>query len=160
MLGHHTTLKLLVTQAQALHNLGWVSEIRGEILLAVLILHVCDCRVHKPGVPRDRLRRPGSAQENSLQFMGRPKKSKNNGPGGQTGRRPEGPPKERTPARQLLRPTSPIGALALGTSHLQAAFDRKAWPKTLLPTPTPRLRPGTRGKPACRSSPTSVARVD
>ena len=42
MLGHHTTLKLLVTQAQALHNLGWVSEITGEILLAVLILHVCD----------------------------------------------------------------------------------------------------------------------
>ena len=52
--------------------------------------------------------------------MGQPKKSKNNGPGGQTGHRPEGPPKERTPTRQLLRPTSPTGALASGTGRLRA----------------------------------------
>ena len=38
--------------------------------------------------------------------------------------------------------------------------DRKAWPKTLLPTPIPCLRPETHRKPACRSSPTGTARND
>ena len=93
--------------------------------------------------------------------MGRPKSLKHNGPEGQSGRRPEGLP-ERTSARSSassahlsdrstrFRHQPPPGGLS----------DRKAWPKTLLPTPTPRLRPGTRRKPACRSSPTGSARVD
>ena len=93
--------------------------------------------------------------------MGQPKSLKNNGPEGQTGRRPEGLPKERTPARQLLRPTSSTGALASGTSCLRADYPiGRPGPKTLLRTPTPRLRPETRRKPAYRSSPTGTASTD
>ena len=52
--------------------------------------------------------------------MGRPERSKKQRAGGQTGRRPEGPPKERNPAQQLPRPTSPTGALASDAGRLRA----------------------------------------
>ena len=93
--------------------------------------------------------------------MGQPKSLENNGPRGQSGRRPGGLP-ERANARS-----------STSSAHLfdrSARFghrpppggpsDRKAWPKMLVPTPTLRLRPGTRRKPAYRSSPTGVARAD
>ena len=93
--------------------------------------------------------------------MGRPKSLKNNGLEGQTDRRPKGLPKERTPARQLLQPTSPTGALASDASRLRVDSPiGRPGPKTLLPTLTPHLRPETRRKPAYRSSPTGTASTD
>ena len=93
--------------------------------------------------------------------MGRPEKSKKQRAGG-TDRSPTGRSTERTnvcsttssahlsdrSARLGRRP--PPGGLS----------DRKAWPKTLLPTLTPRLRPETRRKPAYRSSPTGTVSTD
>ena len=52
--------------------------------------------------------------------MGWPKSLKHNRPEGQSGRRSEGLPKKQAPARQLLRPTSPTGALASDISRLRA----------------------------------------
>ena len=93
--------------------------------------------------------------------MGQPKSLKHNGPGGQSGRQPGGLPK-RTSARS-----------STSSAHLSdrstrfgnrpppgGPSDRKAWPKTLLPTLTSCFRPGARRKPACRSSPTDVTRTD
>ena len=74
-----------------------------------------------PGSLGDRLPCPGSAQEGSKQLMGRPKSLKQQGgrviqsPTGRSGRRGT------TPARQLLRPISPTGALASDSSRLRTA---------------------------------------
>ena len=93
--------------------------------------------------------------------MGRPERSKKQRAGG-TDRSPTGRSTERTNARSTtssahlsdrstrLGRRSPPGGLP----------DRKAWPKTLLPTPTPRLRPDARRKPAYCSSPTGAASTD
>ena len=70
-------------------------------------------------------------------------------------------PKEQTPALQLIRPTSLTGALASDTNRLQAVSPiGRPGPKTLLPTPTPRLRLRSHRKPACRSSTTGAAGAD
>ena len=100
----------------------------------------------------DRLPRQGSAQTDSTQLMGRPKGLEQQveravqSPTGRSGRGGT------TPACRLLRPTSPTGALT--SAHLSdqstrfglqpppdSLSDRKAWPKVLLSTPTPTLRP-------------------
>ena len=93
--------------------------------------------------------------------MGWPKSLKHNGPEGQSGRRPEGLPK-RTSARSSTS-SAHLSDRSTRFRHQPSPdglSDRKAWPKTLLPTPIPRIRPETRGKPACRSSPTGAARAD
>ena len=103
-----------------------------------------------PGSLGDRLPRQGSTQES--------KKQQGKG----TAQQPIGRfgPRRATPARQLLRPTYPTGALAPGSSRLQTASPigrpapsptsnsdpvplRPGYVRTLLPTPTPRLRLGT-----------------
>ena len=93
--------------------------------------------------------------------MGRPENIKHNGPEGQSGCRSEGLPKgtntcSLTSSAHLSDQSTrferqpPPGGLS----------DRKTWPKMLLPTSTPRLRPGTRRKPAYRSCPTGTASTD
>ena len=96
-----------------------------------------------------------------MQSMGRPKSLENNGPGGQSDRRPGGLPerantRSSTSSAHLSNRSTRFGH-QLPPSGLSY---QKAWPKMLLPTPTPRLRPGTRRKPAYRSSPTGAARAD
>ena len=114
-----------------------------------------------PGSLGDRLPRQGSAQENSMQSMGWPKSLKNKGSGGQSGRQPGTYPKG-----QNARSSTSLAHLSDRSARfghrlpLGGSSDQKAWPKTLLPTPTPRLRPGTRMKHADRSSPTGAARAD
>ena len=93
--------------------------------------------------------------------MNRPKSLKNNGPEGQPGRRPEGLPK-RTSARSSTS-SAHLSNWSTRFRHQpppSGLSDQKAWPKMLLPTPTPRLRLGTRRRPAYRSSLTSAARAD
>ena len=79
------------------------------------------CLVHKPGVPQGPASTPGLGRRKQHVVHGPAQESKNT-----TGRK-DSPvadrkvyPKEQAPARFLLRPTSPIGALALGTSRLRA----------------------------------------
>ena len=93
--------------------------------------------------------------------MGQPKSLKHNEPEGQSNRQPEGLPK-RTSARSstslahLSNRSTRFGHQPLS----DGLSNQKAWPKMLLPTSTPRLRPGTRRKLACRSSLTGTARAD
>ena len=93
--------------------------------------------------------------------MGRPRSLKHNGPKGQSGRRPEDLPK-RTSARSSTS-LAHLSDRSTRFGHqppLGGLSDRKSWPKMLLPTPTPRLRPGTHRKPAYRSSLTGTARTN
>ena len=117
-----------------------------------------------PGSLGDRLPRQGSAQENSMLFMGRPKSLKHNGPEGQSGRRPEGLPK-RTSTRSSTCSAHlsdrNTGALASDTSRLRAVspIGRPGPKRCFL------LRPRVsdqrlRRKPTCRSSPASATRTD
>ena len=107
------------------------------------------CRVHKPEVPRGPASTPGLGPRKQHVVHGLAQRSKNT-----TGRKDspvadrEVCPKERTPAHQLLRPTSDQSARIEHQPPLGGLSDRKAWPKTLLPTPTSRFRPGTHSK-AC-----------
>ena len=84
-------------------------------------MSISTCRVHKPGVPRGPAPTPGLGPEKQHVVHGPAQESKNT-----TGRKdipvPDRKvyPKEKTPARQLLWPTSPTGALASGTSRLRA----------------------------------------
>ena len=78
------------------------------------------CWVHKPGVPRGPASTPGLGPGKQHVVHGPAQESKNT-----TGREDspvadrEVYPKGQAPALQLLRPTSPTGALASGTSRLQ-----------------------------------------
>ena len=93
--------------------------------------------------------------------MGRPEKSKKQRARG-TDRSPTGRSTERTNARSTTS-SAHLSDRSARFGHQPppgGLSDRKAWPKTLLPTPTPRLRSGTRSKPAYRSSPTGAARAD
>ena len=70
--------------------------------------------------------------------MGRPKSLKHNGPEGQSGRWPEGLPK-RTSARSSTS-SAHLSDRSTRFRHQpspSSLSNRKAWPKTLLPTPTP-----------------------
>ena len=103
-----------------------------------------NCRVHKPGVPRGPASTLGLGPGEQHVVHGPAQKSKNT-----TGQK-DSPvadrkvfPKERMPTRQLLRPTSPTGALASDTSRLQAVSPIGRPGPTLLPTSTPCLRSGT-----------------
>ena len=72
-------------------------------------------------------------------------------------------PKEQAPAHQLLWPTSPTGALALGTSRLQAVSPiGRHGPKRYFLLRHRDSDPTTRacGNPAHRSSPTGALRAD
>ena len=93
--------------------------------------------------------------------MGRPEKSKKQRAGG-TDRSPTRRSTEKTNARSTTSSAHLSDRSArLGRWPPPGGLpDRKAWPKTLLPTPTPRLRPETRRKPAYRSSPTGTASTD
>ena len=93
--------------------------------------------------------------------MGRPKKSKKQRAGG-TGQSPTRRSTERTNARSTTS-SAHLSDRSARLGHRPppgGLSDRKAWPKTLLPTPTPRLRPKTRRKPAYRSSPTGTTSTD
>ena len=93
--------------------------------------------------------------------MGRPKKSKKQW-AGVIDRSPTGRSTERTNACSTTSSAHLSDRSArLGRRPPSGGLsDRKAWPKTLLPTLTPRLRPETRRKPAYRSSPTGTASTD
>ena len=93
--------------------------------------------------------------------MGRLEKSKKQRAGG-TSRSPTGRSTERTNARSTTSSAHLSDRSArLGRRPPPGRLsDRKAWPKTLLPTPTPRFRPETHRKPAYRSSPTGTASTD
>ena len=119
------------------------------------------CRVHKPGVPRGLASTPRLGPSRQHVTHGPAQESKNNRPEGRSNHRPEGLAEEEQ--RPLVGyfgpPLQPERSLRLQPPP-DGLSDRKAWPKTLLPTPTPRLRPGTRRKPAYRSSPTGTASTD
>ena len=95
-----------------------------------------------PGSLADRLSNKGSAQADNTQLMGRPK-YRNDGPEGRSNHRPEGLAKEER------RPLSDSGPLSDRSAHfgLHPASGHSLRPeglaKALLPTLTPRLRPGT-----------------
>ena len=76
-----------------------------------------------PGSLEDRLPRPGSAQEKQ-HVVHRPAQEPKNTTGqkGSLVADRKVYPKEQAPARQLLRPTSPTGALASGTSRLKRSL--------------------------------------
>ena len=93
------------------------------------------CRVSKPGVPRGPASTSGLGPGEQHVVHGPAQKSKNT-----TGRK-DSPvadwkvcPKERTPAHQLLWPTSDRSAHLEHQPPPGGLSDRKAWPKTLLPT--------------------------
>ena len=93
--------------------------------------------------------------------MDRPKSLKHNGPEGQSGHQPEGLPK-RTSARSSTS-SAHLSDRSTRFGHQPPPIglsDRKAWPKMLLPPPTPRLRLGTCRDPTHRSSPTGALRAD
>ena len=113
-----------------------------------------------PGSLGDRLPCQGSAQAGSTQLMGRPKDLKQQAkravqsPTGRSGQR------ETSPARRLLRPTSPTGALTSDSCRLRTA------PPIGRPGPSttsdsdPASPTGVRRSPAHRSSPTGATRAD
>ena len=78
--------------------------------------------------------------------MGRPTSLKHNGPEGQSGRRPKGLPK-RTSTRSSIS-SAHLSDRSTRFRHQPSSSslsNRKACPKTLLPTLTPRLRPRDQG---------------
>ena len=93
--------------------------------------------------------------------MSRLKSLKHNGPEGQSDRRPEGLPKGTNTCSSTSSAHLSDRSTRFGRQPPPGGLsDRKAWPKTLLPTPTPRLRLEARRKPAYRSSPTGTASTD
>ena len=108
----------------------------------------------------DRLPCQGSTQADGTQLMGRPKDLKQQAeravqsPTGRSGRRGT------TPARRLLRPTSPTGALALDSSRLRTVSPiGRPGPSTTSDS-NPASSTGVRRNPAHRSSPTGATRAD
>ena len=119
------------------------------------------CRVHKPRVPRGPASTPGLDPGEQPVAHGPAQKSKKQRVG-RIDRSPIGRSTKRTNARSTTSSAHLSDRSArLGRRPPPGGLsDRKAWPKTLLPTPTPRLRPETRRKPAYRSSPTGTASTD
>ena len=114
----------------------------------------------KPGSLGDRLPRQGLAQADSTQLMGRPRNLKQQAKGafqsptGRTGRRGT------APARRLLRPTSPIGALASDSSRLWTASPiGRPGPSTTSDS-NPASPTRVRRNPTNRSSSTRATRAD
>ena len=112
------------------------------------------------GSLKDRLPRQGSAQVGSTQLMGRPKDLKQQAeravqsPTGRSGRRGT------VPARRLLRPTSPTGALASDSSRLRTASPIGRLAQSATSDFDPASPTEVRRNPAHHSSPTDATRTD
>ena len=126
----------------------------------LLVHHIC--RVHKPGVPRGPASTPGLGLRKQHVAHGMAQKPKNTMGW-----------KDILVLDQKVYPKEQNARSSTSSAHLSdrstrfgqqpppgGLFDRKAWPKTMPPTPTPRFRPGVRRKPGCRSSPTGATRTN